>query len=595
MKRIRHYLSNLVYMVKITFKFAGGQYILSAVQFVMDAVTPFVNILFPKWILDELTGERNFNKLLLLLSLWAIVNGCVVLVRSSLNIFSGPYADKNIYRENMHYLDLDSKMAYSLIENGKTLDEQGRIGANLSLSNFANNTVFSLLNKLIQFLGYTYILTTLHPLAIAAILGLVFLNSLISKKEIAVEYAYQQDISPHRRRFAYLFRVLTEYGFAKETRINHADTWIRSKYADEQREYLKKFSGNQDKHFKLGLLSDLLMLMQTILLYLYCVIRVVNRTITIGDFSLYIGATAAFIGCAASLFSEIQKIRSLSQYIDDYRAFIKQVAPSEVTDCQNDIADSDKHEIEFKNVSFIYPGTKNYALKNVSFKITNGERLAIVGYNGAGKSTIIKLICRLYTPTEGEILYNGSNIATLKYEEYSKLLSVVFQDFNIYSLSLKENIVLNGRTDDGEIQMAIEKSGLSDKLKTLPRGLDTQLGREFDENGVEFSGGETQKVSCARAYYRNTAVIILDEPTASLDPVSEQQLYNRFNEIIGTKTAVYITHRLASVRFCDRLAVLVNGEMVEYGTHKELMKNKKVYYDMFTKQAKYYVDPAKEG
>ena len=227
-------------------------------------------------------------------------------------------------------------------------------------------------------------------------------------------------------------------------------------------------------------------------------------------------------------------------------------------------------------------------MKNISFKIKTGERLAIVGYNGAGKSTLIKLICRLYTPTDGRILYNGIDISTLNYAEYSRLLSVIFQDYNIYSMSVKENIVLNGNANELEIENAVEKSGLSDKLLTLPYGINTQLGKDFDENGIEFSGGEAQKLSCARAYYKNTDIIIMDEPTASLDPISEQQLFKRFNEIIGKKTAIYITHRLASVKFCDHIAVLMNGELVEYGTHRELMQQKNVYYDMFSKQSNYY-------
>jgi ABC-type multidrug transport system fused ATPase/permease subunit len=494
----------------------------------------------------------------------------------------------------MHYLDLDAKMEYSKLENGQTLDEQGRIGSNLSLAHFANNSFFSLLSKIVQLFGYTYILVTLHPFVIIAILIMIFLNSLISKKLVDVDYTYQQTISSHQRRFTYLFRVLTEYSFAKETRINHADTWIQSKFAAEQQEYIKQFSKHQNTHFRCSVLTELLLCVQTLLLYLYCVLKVVSNSITIGDFSLYIGTTTAFIGCAISILDQIRKTKSLSQYIDDYRTFVEQANTFHHVDCQNDILESNSHEIEFENVSFIYPGQNNFALKNVSFKIKAGERLAIVGYNGAGKSTLIKLICRLYTPTEGRILHNGTDISTLKYEQYSQLLSVVFQDFNIYSMSVKENIVLNGNTNEIEIISAVEKSGLADTLKTLPYGLDTQLGKDFDEKGIEFSGGESQKLSCARAYYRNTSIIILDEPTASLDPISEQQLYKRFNEIMGNKTAIYITHRLASVRFCDNIAVLMNGEMVEYGTHKELMKNRTIYYDMFTKQANYYTDQLQE-
>lgn len=577
-------------MISITYKFAKGQYVLATITFVLTTMIPFVNIIFPKYVLDELTTERNWNKLIMLLFLWAIVNGVIMLIQSIINIFSGPYMDKLVYRENMHYLELDAKMEYSNLENGQTLDEQGRLGSNLSLAHFADNYLFSLLSKIVQICGYTYILAKLHPLVIIIISIMILLNSLISKKLVDLDYSYQQTIAPHQRRFAYLFRVLTEYGFAKETRINHADTWIQSKFAAEQQEYINQHSMHQKNHFKFSVLTEVLLCVQTLLLYLYCALKVVSNGITIGDFSMYIGTTTAFIGCAVSILAQIQKTRSLSQYIDDYRAFVEQANSYCCDDSQNDLLESNCHEIEFENVSFIYPDQNSFALKNISFKIKTGERLAIVGYNGAGKSTLIKLICRLYTPTDGRILYNGIDISTLNYEEYSRLLSVIFQDYNIYSMSVKENIVLNGNANELEIENAVKKSGLSDKLLTLPHGLNTQLGKDFDENGIEFSGGEAQKLSCARAYYKNTDIIIMDEPTASLDPISEQQLYKRFNEIIGKKTAIYITHRLASVKFCDHIAVLMNGELVEYGTHRELMQQKNVYYDMFSKQSNYYND-----
>ena len=292
--------------------------------------------------------------------------------------------------------------------------------------------------------------------------------------------------------------------------------------------------------------------------------------------------------------NELRKMKYLSQYIDDYRAFVDQVTPSHIKEKQNEVKASNTHEIVFENVSFQYPGNENYALKNISLTIHPGERLSIVGYNGAGKSTLIKLICRLYSPTEGRILYNGTDIETLKYEEYAQLLSVIFQDYNIYAMTVRDNVVLNGRPDDGALMSVIEKSGLSEKIKGLPNGFDAQLGKDFDENGIEFSGGEAQKLSCARAYYKNAPIVILDEPTASLDPISEHQLYTRFNDIIGEKTAIYITHRLASVRFCNRIVVLAHGEVIEYGTHEELMENKNLYYEMFTKQSEYYVKATAE-
>ena len=217
-----------------------------------------------------------------------------------------------------------------------------------------------------------------------------------------------------------------------------------------------------------------------------------------------------------------------------------------------------------------------------------------MGYNGSGKSTFVKLLCRLYEPTEGCILYNGVDISVYKYDQYIELLAVVFQDYNIYSLSVRENICLACNIDDEIVLRAIEQSGLSEKVYKLSHKLDTQVGREFYENGIEFSGGEGQKLACARAYVRKSPIVILDEPTASLDPISENQLYQRFNNIIGKKTAIYISHRLANVKFCDNIVVFVDGQIVESGTHGELMALDGVYHEMFSKQAEYYLDVEEE-
>ncbi len=212
----------------------------------------------------------------------------------------------------------------------------------------------------------------------------------------------------------------------------------------------------------------------------------------------------------------------------------------------------------------------------------------MVGINGAGKTTFIKLLCRLYEPTEGVILYNGTDISEIRYDEYVRLLSVVFQDFRLLAFTMEENVVLNQSSDRGKVLEAIRKSGLEDKLERLPKGLDTNVGKDFDEEGVEFSGGEGQKLVTARAYYKDAPIVVLDEPTSALDPISENAVYQRFHEIMEDKTAIFISHRLASTRFCDRVAVFAGGKIVECGTHEQLMEQEGLYRQMFLKQAEYY-------
>ena len=227
-------------------------------------------------------------------------------------------------------------------------------------------------------------------------------------------------------------------------------------------------------------------------------------------------------------------------------------------------------------------------LSNVSLTIRDKEKLSIVGSNGAGKTTLIKLLCCLYEPTEGVILYNGIDISTIPYEDYIRKLSVVFQDFQLFAFTMEENIVLNRERDEEQLLEAVRKSGLEEKLKSLPKGAATPVGKDFDEEGIEFSGGEGQKLVTARAYYKNAPVVVLDEPTAALDPISENQMYCRFHEIMKDKTAIFISHRLASTRFCDRIAVFSEGKIVECGTHEQLMDRQGLYCEMFQKQAAYY-------
>lgn len=248
--------------------------------------------------------------------------------------------------------------------------------------------------------------------------------------------------------------------------------------------------------------------------------------------------------------------------------------------------DDNEYYIEFRNVSFKYPGADAYVLRNVNLKLKVGEKLAVVGMNGSGKTTFIKLMCRLYDPTEGEILLNGVNIQKYDYSEYMSIFSVVFQDFCLFSSSLGQNIAASVSYDGKKVRECLKKAGFDEQLKSMPNDLETFLYKDFNSDGVEISGGEAQKIALARALYKDAPFIILDEPTASLDPLSEYEIYSKFNKIAGDKTAIYISHRLASCRFCDKIAVFHAGEIVETGTHDELIADGKgKYYELWNAQS----------
>ena len=249
------------------------------------------------------------------------------------------------------------------------------------------------------------------------------------------------------------------------------------------------------------------------------------------------------------------------------------------------------YQVEFRNVSFRYPGSDTYALRNVSMKFVIGRRLAVVGMNGSGKTTFIKLLCRLYDPTEGEILLNGIDIRKYNYAEYMNLFSVVFQDFKLFALKLGENVASKAEYDRHLAADCLEKAGFAENLAKLPRGLDTFLYKDYDKDGVNVSGGEAQKIAIARALYKDAPFIVLDEPTAALDPIAEAEIYSKFNDIVGDKTAVYISHRLSSCKFCDEIAVFHEGAVVQQGTHDELLADETgMYHQLWHAQAQYYTE-----
>ncbi len=252
--------------------------------------------------------------------------------------------------------------------------------------------------------------------------------------------------------------------------------------------------------------------------------------------------------------------------------------------------DDNQYEVEFRDVSFRYPNTQAWALRHVNLRFKVGERLAIVGENGSGKTTLIKLLCRLYDPTEGEILLNGVDIRKYDYDEYMAAFSVVFQDFKLFSMTLGQNVAASSTYAEEKVRESLAKAGFETRLESLPKGVETVLYKDYDKTGVEVSGGEAQKIALARALYKNAPFIILDEPTSALDPISEYEVYSGFNSIAGDKTTIYISHRLASCRFCDKIAVFDRGSIIQTGGHEQLLRQEEgKYASLWNAQAQYYV------
>lgn len=326
--------------------------------------------------------------------------------------------------------------------------------------------------------------------------------------------------------------------------------------------------------------------------YFYIGYLAITHRISLGDFSMCVAAASVLYQGLFSMANGLQQITKRCNYAHRYLEYLKY--PAAMEKGSRGVAPGE-HTIEFADVSFRYPRAKNYVLRHINLTIKSGEHLSIVGLNGAGKTTLVKLLCRLYDVTEGKILIDGVNIKEYSEEEYRRLFAVVFQDFELFAFSLKENVALSEseHADTERIAEVLSLTGLSEDVEKLPEGMDTMIFKSFDEHGTELSGGQQQKTAIARALYRNAPIVILDEPTAALDPIAEYEIYRQFETLVGGKTAIYISHRLSSCRFCDRIAVFADDTIKEYGTHDELVNREGgIYAEMFHEQAKYYVDIA---
>lgn len=385
----------------------------------------------------------------------------------------------------------------------------------------------------------------------------------------------------------YLVNVMLEERRADDIRIGHLDHFLDVQFGKAMEHFLPmyldfaRFSAITDgKNALLSLLSNFAA-------YLVIGARALYGVLPIGDVLLYAGSVTRAMSDLQTFLATGSEFDYINSYLSTYEDFIAQPSMAYDGTLPIEKRDDGQYEFAFHDVSFSYPGTDLPVLEHVTLSFAVGDKTALVGRNGAGKTTLIKLLCRLYEPTSGYITLNGIDIRKYNYKEYTQAFSVVFQDFHLFSLPLDENIAAGTEIDEAALQSSLAKVGLTDRVQQLPQGVRTRLYNN-NGSGVDLSGGEAQRTAIARALYKDAPFVILDEPTAALDPIAEAEIYEQFSQMTAGKTAVYISHRMSSCKFCDRIIVLDHGRIAEDGTHDTLLANHGIYANLYETQAQYY-------
>lgn len=580
---------------------------------VAEALLPFISIWFSARIINELVGERNKKMLVLYVVLAVGIHFIFSMVKNVYDkivdekqsgmwsYFNKIFTDKQM---SMDYVDLENqdiqkqkqKAEENLFIFGNGLgqlvwDTESLVkvavgivaSVSLTVSLFTAKSGNRIMDSGLWILGIFFVMV---------LFGYVY--QLLTQRENTVFNKWMEGTVWYNRSFMFYGHELYDNTRrAKDVRIYGQEKIAErefvkmEKHNEANNEYIKKMS-------RCKALTLLTRGIGNALCYMYVVSKAALGAFGVGSIVQYVGAftelvdhvgTLTWIHAENKVYTE--HLEKLFQYLDlPNKKYQGKIPVEKSFFCNNGEND---YEIEFKNVSFKYPGSDTYVLKNINTKLSIGKKQAFVGTNGAGKTTFVKLLCRLYDPTEGEILLNGINIKKYDYEEYMDLFSFVFQDFKLFSFTLGQNIAANTEYDKERLEDCMKKVSFYDRYCSMEDGPDTYLYKDISAKGLEISGGEAQKIALARALYKGTPMIVLDEPTAALDPIAEAQVYEDFANMVDNKTAVYISHRLSSCRFCDEITVFDNGEIVQKGTHEELIKIKNgKYNELWNAQAKYY-------
>lgn len=580
------------------------------------AITPYVTVFFSARVLTELATLRRAEILWRWVLAGVLCTGFAAVAKAALHrrcntLLNDLYGRKEmlfvhkIFR--LDYSELDKQENHDLREQIKQNEQwsgwglmhvpqlySGAVTGLLGLLSGAALTVSLFTAPVPNGAGWLVVLNDpIFALVLAAgILIISILAGRLSARAMQCWGDFSEEATFGNRRFGHFGFLGRDKRRAIDIRMNDQQRLVRAYWSGGSvfgvhGVFAKAARGKMGVYASLGVCITTL---TTGMIYLFTCLKALGGAFDVGSCTQYIGAATAMVANVFALTDMIGTLKANTPYLEKTFAFLdipnSMYQGSLTTEKRSDR----RYEVEFKDVSFRYPGSDIWALRHVNMKFKVGKRLAIVGENGSGKTTFIKLLCRLYDPQEGQILLNGIDIRKYRYDDYMGIFSVVFQDFQLICQPLGNNVAGSMEYDRDRVKKALIDAGFADRLAAMEKGLDTMLYKNLSEDGVEVSGGEAQKIAIARALYKDAPFIILDEPTAALDPIAEAEIYSKFDEIAGDKTAVYISHRLSSCKFCDEIAVFHEGAVVQQGSHAELLADRGgKYYALWNAQAQYYM------
>ena len=593
-------LSIIGYFFKIAFQYRPSYVFLLLFQILLQAISPFSKIIFPTLIIEELTkvplDQVNLSNLTWILVLFLAVEFIIPFLMNLNWMFL--LHNENMLNKYWKKLmgDKMMQMRFYHLENPDVLDQiskaqDGLLGYGNNLGGFQAliNNIISILSNFLSVVGIIYIIAQINIWLIFILIGIVGLRLWNQSQIKKLNIQQWEERKRMNRENEYYSSLLTDFKYGKDIRLYACKDLLITKnkeYIEDTYQYQIKIN---QKFKKLTVIDNLFNMINQLLTYGYVAYYFIQSYISIAQYSLYVTSINTFISSSYSIFNSFLNIRQNTKMMSEFKKFMEIDATYQEGNVK--INPNDPIVLEFKDVSFAYPNTTEYVLRHINYRMEGQKKISIVGENGAGKSTFIKLLMRLYDPTEGEILLNGINIKEIPIQDYYALFSVVFQDYQLIGFNLGEQITSSDTFDEEKVLQILSEVQFNHKMENLQKGLATSMLKYFDDQGIELSGGESQKIAIARALFKDGKILILDEPTSALDPLAEYEIYSQFHKMTQGKLTFYISHRLSSCRFCDEIMVLEHGEIVQLGHHDKLILDEKgKYFEMFKAQAKYYQD-----